>query len=135
MTIKSKKQLHNKKNKTLKTLKTRKQKGGNPIKFDFDSDFKKETNISNLEENNQLYLVKKMDTDEENEYKDHDEYIGIIESINTTDNKITLKPFGYREYILARTINRKDGYEPWKKVKYNVDFLFKEIEVYSLKSY
>jgi hypothetical protein len=133
MTIKSKKQLYNKRNKTSKALKTRKQKGGNPDKFDFE----KITNISNLEPNYQLYLIEKMDMDEENDYKDSEEYIGIIESIDTTNNKINFIPFGHREYKMARSVNLRDEYTHWKRVEHGkpVKLSFEDIEVYSLKSY
>ena len=71
MIKKSKKRLYNKKNKTLKRRKTSVARGLSSVTINL----QRITNFDDLTKNYELYFVKKVDDDEDNEYNDIDEYI------------------------------------------------------------
>jgi hypothetical protein len=121
--MKSKKRVHNKKSKTLKRRKNNLGRGINKIELQVIK-----INLNDIKDQNanQLYLVKKMDTDESNPNKDIEEFIGTISSIE--DNSIKFQSY------LFRQLDVTDGsYTNWKKNVIIYNWLIEDIvEVYSV---
>lgn len=75
---------------------------------------------------NQLYLVKKMDTDESNPNRDIEEFIGTISSIE--DDKMKFQSYLFRQLDVT-----DNSYTNWKKNVIIYNWLIEDIvEVYSL---
>jgi hypothetical protein len=125
MNKKSKKRLYSKRKNTLKRRKTIMRGGEDSVKIDL----QKITNFNDLVKNYQLYLVKKIDDDEGNEYNDTDEYIGSISSIE--NKSITFEPCMYRQHKVSRGVYDSDHYRNWVKARGNYKWPFDEIEIYS----
>jgi hypothetical protein len=139
MNIKSKKRFYNKKNKTSKIRKT--MHGGDINKIKFKASMITIKMLKDYEQNNdykdQLYLVQKIDSDEDNEYNDIEEYFGNISSIKKDENDendendvytMIFKCYIYREYKLDRTVYDKGSYTPWKPNLRNYTLPFNDIK-------
>uniref|UniRef100_A0A6C0JIH7 Uncharacterized protein n=1 Tax=viral metagenome TaxID=1070528 RepID=A0A6C0JIH7_9ZZZZ len=127
MNKKSKKRLYNKRNKTLKRKKTSVARGLGSVTINL----QRITNFDDLTKNYELYFVKKVDDDEDNEYNDIDEYIGSISSTSIENKSITFEPCMYRQYKVSRGMYDSEHYRNWGKTRGNYTWPFDDIEVYS----
>jgi hypothetical protein len=129
MVKKSRKLLYKKRNTTLKKYKIK--RGGKSFK-----------NLT--ADKNKIYLVVYRDPDEIEEDEDllHDEYLGIIKSINNNTNEIAFEPYYLRQ--LRRDRNLIDYHTEWIKSKlvrkkfhftYQLDFSnIEKLEFFSNKN-
>ena len=120
---KSKKRHYNKRTKTSKIRKNNLGKGINKIELTLSK-----INFKDLKDQNkdQLYLVKKMDTDEDNSYRDIEEFIGTISSIEND----TIK---FQSYLFRQLYVADNSYTAWKKNVFINNWLFEDIvEIYSI---
>uniref|UniRef100_A0A6C0KP27 Uncharacterized protein n=1 Tax=viral metagenome TaxID=1070528 RepID=A0A6C0KP27_9ZZZZ len=120
---KSKKRHYNKRTKTSKIRKNNLGKGINKIELTLSK-----INFKDLKDQNkdQLYLVKKMDTDEDNSYRDIEEFIGTISSIEND----TIK---FQSYLFRQLYVADNSYTTWKKNVFINNWLFEDIvEIYSI---
>jgi hypothetical protein len=121
--MKSKKRVHNKRNKTIKRRKNNLGRGINKIELNVIR-----ININDIKDQNanQLYFVKKMDTDESNSNRDIEEFIGTISSIE--DDKMKFQSYLFRQLHVT-----DDSYSNWKKNVIIYNWLIEDIvEVYTL---